>query len=350
MRLQILSRPCARVRYAIRSLHTALALTIGLLSAPASEARPVHASIVVDADSGAVLHEVNADRRTQPASLTKMMTLYMVFEALDQGRLRLTQRLRVSRLAARMPPSKLGLRAGHTIPVLEAILALVTKSANDVAVVVAEALAGSEWRFARQMTQKAQRLGLLDTYFRNASGLPNDAQYTTARDMTRLALILLKHFPRYYRWFSVTAFRYNGRTYRTHNHLLEHYYGSDGLKTGYVRASGFNLVTSVVRGRRRLVATILGGRTAQLRDIHMTALLDTAFTKVWSPRYRVASYDRIDPPAARVAHTIRRTPARNIISKGAIYRAQPARRGPPAYASRYQPRYKVEARIAPRRQ
>ncbi|MEQ8354214.1 MAG: D-alanyl-D-alanine carboxypeptidase family protein [Kiloniellaceae bacterium] len=245
-----------------------------------SEAVARYASIVVDADTGQVLHAVNADTRNYPASLTKMMTLYMVFEALEKGRLTLDQELPVSKRASGMPPSKLGLKRGDTIKLEDAILALATKSANDVAVVIAEALGGKETTFAQMMTQRARELDMSRTTFRNASGLPNRGQKSTARDMARLAKALMEDYPQYYHYFSVRSFAYKGRTYRSHNGLLKRYKGTDGIKTGYIRASGFNLVSSVERDGRRLIAVVFGGKTARSRDRHMVKLLDRGFTKM----------------------------------------------------------------------
>lgn len=256
----------------------ALAVAVAAAMAPGrAEAR--YASIVIDSESGKVLHQLNADTRNYPASLTKMMTLYLAFEALDQGNITLDQDLPISRRAAGMPPSKLGLKAGQTITVEDAILALVTKSANDAAVVVAEALGTKETRFARMMTKKARALGMKRTSFRNASGLPNRHQLSTARDMATLARALIRDFPQYYDYFSTTDFRYDGRVYRNHNTLLSKYNGADGLKTGYIRASGFNLAASAVRNNRRLIAVVFGGRSPRSRDRHVASLLDKGFAK-----------------------------------------------------------------------
>ncbi len=239
----------------------------------------IHAAIVVDHATGAVLYARRADRPVYPASLTKLMTLYLTFEALREGRLRLDQRLPVSRRAARQPPSRLGLRPGERIRLRDAILALTVKSANDVAVVLAEALAGSERAFARRMTARARALGMRNTRFRNASGLPHRAQKTTARDMALLARRLLEDFPEYYRFFGKRSFRFRGRVYRNHNRLLGRYAGVDGLKTGYIRASGYNLVASARRDGRRVIAVVIGGRTARARDREMRRLLDLGFRR-----------------------------------------------------------------------
>ncbi|MEO3430780.1 D-alanyl-D-alanine carboxypeptidase family protein [Pelagibius sp. CAU 1746] len=266
----------------IALLFFTLSTVAGWTTLAPSEAAARYASIVVDADTGQVLHAVNADTRNYPASLTKMMTLYMVFEALENGSLKLDQRLPVSKRASGMPPSKLGLKRGQTISVEDAILALTTKSANDVAVVVAEALAGKETTFAKNMTERARKIGMSRTTFRNASGLPNRGQKSTARDMVRLAKALMDDFPQYYHYFSTRHFTYNGRTYRNHNKLLKNYSGTDGIKTGYTRASGFNLVSSVERDGRRVIAVVFGGKTSRSRDRHMVKLLDRGFTKMAS--------------------------------------------------------------------
>lgn len=244
-------------------------------------AQAKYASLVMDAETGRVLHEVNADTRNYPASLTKMMTLYMLFDALDRGKVKESDHLRVSRHAARQPASHLGLRAGSTITVREAILALVTKSANDVAVVVGEALGnGKERTFAKRMTRRAHAIGMSSTNFRNASGLYSRAQLSTARDMATLARRLLKDFPHYYHFFSTKQFVHNGDVFKNHNKLLTTYDGVDGIKTGYIRASGFNLVTSAEKDGKRLIGVVFGGKTARVRNAHMARLLDKGFAKM----------------------------------------------------------------------
>ena len=245
-----------------------------------SSANARYASIVVDEQTGKVLHASNPDRRRYPASLTKMMTLYMVFDALKRGKLKLNQRLKVSRRAQGMAPSKLGLRRGQTITVKDAILALITKSANDVAVVVAEALGKTEINFAKMMTAKAKSLGMLKTRFRNASGLPNRRQISTARDMATLARRLIKDYPQFYHFFGTQRFSYKRRTYRNHNKLLRAYPDVDGIKTGYIRASGFNLVASTKRYGRRLIGVVFGGKSAKSRDRHMRKLFNRAYALI----------------------------------------------------------------------
>jgi D-alanyl-D-alanine carboxypeptidase len=236
-----------------------------------------YADIVIDAESGRILHASNPDQLRHPASLTKMMTLYLTFQALDAGRLTLTQSLPVSAHAAEQSPSKLGLRRGQSIRVIDAILGVVTESANDAAVVLAEAQGGSESRFAEMMTQEAHALGMKHTSYHNASGLPNPQQVTTARDMAVLGHALVYHFPQFYPYFSHASFTYAGITHDNHNHLMERYEGMDGIKTGYIRASGFNLVASAVRDDTRLIGVVFGGHSTIARDNQMALLLDNAF-------------------------------------------------------------------------
>jgi D-alanyl-D-alanine carboxypeptidase len=255
--------------------------------------------IVLDAASGAVLSERDADEINYPASLTKMMTLYLAFEALESRRIGFDTPFMVSEHAAMQAPSKLGLLPGDTISVRDLILGMVTKSANDAAVVMAEGLAGSEEAFASRMTAKAQALGMRNTVFRNASGLPNPNQYTTSRDLARLAIALYRNFPREYVFFSTESFSYNGRIFETHNHLMEAFEGMDGIKTGFINAAGFNLAASAVRKNHRLVGVIMGGRSAHSRDMDMAALLNDAFDgRSSAPAMEVAG---LRPPPATLA-------------------------------------------------
>lgn len=242
---------------------------------PASAAR--YAALIIEPQTGKVLHAVDPDVRTPPASLTKMMSLYMLFEALDSGKVTLDQSLPVSRKAQRRAPSRLGLKRGQTITVRDIIGALVTKSANDAATVLAEGLAGTEAEFARRMTTKAHALGMTRTVFRNASGLPDRYQRSTARDLSVLAIALARDYPQYYHHFSTEFFRYKGRRFRNHNRLLARYSGTDGIKTGYIRAAGYNLAVSVERNGRRLIGVVLGGKSAKWRDRRMSQLLTKAF-------------------------------------------------------------------------
>src|SRR6202044_2568194 len=233
---------------------------------------PPFASIVVDGNSGAVLQASNPDALRHPASLTKVMTLYLLFERLDAGRLTLDTPLPVSEHASEQDPTKLNLKPGQTITVEDAIKGIVTRSANDAAVVIAEYLGGSEEAFAKMMTQQAHALGMSRTTYVNASGLPDDDQITTARDQALLGRSIQDRFPRYYKYFSLPAFVYHGVAIRNHDHLLGQVEGVDGIKTGFTRASGFNLVTSVHRDGRYVVAVVLGGRSAFERDAHMREL------------------------------------------------------------------------------
>jgi D-alanyl-D-alanine carboxypeptidase len=235
---------------------------------------PRYAAIVLDANTGRTLHEASADSLRHPASLTKIMTLYLLFEQLEAGRINLSTPMEVSAEAASQAPTKLGVRPGETLTVQDAIKALITKSANDAAVVVAEALAGSEAAFARQMTRKARTLGMSRTIYRNASGLPDDEQVTTAREQALIGIAIQERFPRYYRYFSMTSFSYRGRAMRNHNKLLGRVNGVDGIKTGYTRASGFNLTTSMHRGDRHIVAVVLGGSSGAQRDARMRSLIE----------------------------------------------------------------------------
>ena len=240
---------------------------------------PRYAGIVVDLDNGEVLYAENIDDQRYPASLTKMMTLYLAFEALEAGTLRIDQPLPVSPFAAAKPAVKLWLAAGSTIPLDTAIRALAVRSANDVAAVVAEALGGTEARFAQMMTTKARELGMHATTFRNASGLPDDGQVTTARDMLTLSVRVMQDFPQYYHYFGLQEFTYRGTRHTSHNRLVRDYPGADGLKTGFIRASGFNVATTAVRGNRRLVGVVMGGFSSQSRDTHMANLLDRSFLR-----------------------------------------------------------------------
>jgi D-alanyl-D-alanine carboxypeptidase len=235
---------------------------------------PPYADIVVDANTGQVLHSANPDALRHPASITKIMTLYLLFEQLEAGKLKLESRLPVSDHAAEQSPTKLGLKDGQTISVDDAIKGMVTKSANDAAVVVAEAIGGSEEDFGRLMTRKAHALGMTRTVYVNASGLPNGDQLTTARDQAILARAIQERFPKYYHYFSVSSFRYHGVAMRNHNHLLGRVQGMDGIKTGYTHDSGFNLVTSVHRNGRYVVAVVLGGASAGTRDARMRDLIE----------------------------------------------------------------------------
>lgn len=280
----------------------AVLINVGLGSGPSGQvqAAPAYAAIVLDKHTGKVLYSRNADRQRYPASLTKAMTLYLLFEELKAGTIGLKTKFIVTANAANQAPSRLGLKAGDRIRVIDAIRALVTKSANDVAVAVAENLAGTEQAFARAMTVKAHKMGMKRTQFRNASGLPNSKQVTTARDMATLSMRLMKDFPSYYGFFATRTFTYRGRKYKNHNRLLFKYRGTDGIKTGYTRASGFNLAASVRRKRKHLIAVVLGGKSAKKRDVNMMNLLSRSFRKA-------VAYNPKKRPPAKVAR--RKTPA-----------------------------------------
>ena len=253
---------------------------------------PAFSSIIVDGNSGATLSANNPDASRHPASLTKIMTLYLLFERLDAGKMKLDGEMEVSEHASEQAPTKLGLRPGQTIRVEDAIKGLVTRSANDAAVVIAEAIAGDERDFAKLMTRKARALGMVRTVYRNASGLPDDEQVTTARDQSTLGRAIQDRFPRYYRYFSTTAFNYHGHSIRNHNRLLGNVEGVDGIKTGYTRASGFNLVTSMRRGNRHLVGVVLGGRSGGSRDAIMRNLLAENLDKAATKRTVAAIAER----------------------------------------------------------
>ncbi len=271
-----------------------LTFAVSATNTPA-HANSKYAAFVVHADSGDVFFDRYSKSRRYPASLTKMMTLYLLFEAVEDGKLTLQSELTVSKRAAGQPPSKLGVRAGSKITVDDAIKALIVKSANDVAVVVAEEIAGSEWRFAREMTAKARSLGMRSTTFRNASGLPNSKQVTTARDMAVLGRRVMQDFPQHFHYFSAKSFTYKTRTYTTHNSLIKNFDGASGIKTGYTRRSGFNLVTSAERDGQRLIGVVLGGRKSWSRDRHMRDILANAFNAIDKNPLRIAALYRNTP-------------------------------------------------------
>ena len=287
--LQCLPAQPALARHRLMAMVAGLLVfaLLAVLSVPAS-ANPRYASLIMEETSGKVLYSRNADKKLYPASLTKIMTLYMLFEALQTGKVSKNTKMKVSRVAASRSPSKLYLKVGQSISVEHAILALVTKSANDVATVVSEHLGGTEREFAKKMTRKAKALGMSRTIFKNASGLPNRAQVSTARDMARLAIAMRRDFPQYFHYFSNTHFVWNGRKYQNHNRLLTSYSGTDGIKTGYTNASGFNLVATVQRGGVRLIGVVFGGRTGRTRDKHMVNLLTRQFKKIKPVQVRSA--------------------------------------------------------------
>ncbi|MEE4211823.1 MAG: D-alanyl-D-alanine carboxypeptidase [Parvularcula sp.] len=254
-----------------------------------ASANPKYAAFVMHEGTGDVLFSRYADSRRYPASLTKMMTLYVLFEDIEAGRISLDDKIVVSKRASWQPASKLGLTEGATITVEEAINALIIKSANDVATAVAEHVSGSETAFARRMTRTAHDLGMRSTQFRNASGLPNRSQYTTARDMARLSQRLRQDFPGFQPYFERRSFAYDGKTYRSHNKVLTSFVGATGLKTGYTRASGFNLATSAERAGHPLIGIVLGGRSGATRDRHMRDILEQSFAAINQNPNRIKS-------------------------------------------------------------
>lgn len=280
-----------------------------------------YAMLVVDASSGTVLYQQNAGKPRYPASLTKLMTLYLTFDALDRGRLRLNQNITVSKHAAAQPPSKLGLRPGSTISVQDAILALIVKSSNDIAVALAEAIGGTENGFGTLMTQKARQLGMYHSTFVNASGLPDTRQKTTAYDMTRLAMALYRNHRKYYPLFSRTQHNYKGMHIATHNRVLKAYRGADGLKTGYINASGFNLVTSAERNGKRLIGVVLGGNNAANRDTHMMDMLNKGFAQLGVGNTGTYTASNTNSPVPQMKPA---TESRNELAAAQIPAATPA--------------------------
>ncbi|BBO11993.1 D-alanyl-D-alanine carboxypeptidase [Bradyrhizobium sp. TM102] len=273
---------------------------------------PRFASIIVDGNSGAVLQATSPDGIRHPASLTKIMTLYLLFERLESGKMKLDTEMPVSQHAADQDPTKLNLRAGQTIRVEDAIKGLVTRSANDAAVVIAEAIGGDEDDFAQMMTRKARSLGMSKTVYRNANGLPNDEQVTTARDQATLGRAIQERFPRYYRYFATATFNWRGQSIRNHNHLLGNVEGVDGIKTGYTRASGFNLVTSMRRGNRHLIGVVLGGRSGGSRDAIMRNLLAENLEKGATTHTVAAVTERNGADASTEVADASPTPARAV--------------------------------------
>ncbi len=265
-----------------------------------------YASLVMDADTGVILSSRYADKVLHPASLTKIMTMLLTFEALDRGDITLNSRAKISRRAASMVPSKLNLPVGYRIKIKDAIYALATKSANDVAVALAERLSGSEAKFAAAMTTRARTIGMSKTRFRNASGLHHPSQVSTARDMAKLARYILQRYPHYYHYFSTASFTYRGKTYRSHNRLMKTYKGMDGFKTGYISKSGFNLVASARQDGRRLIGVVFGGRSGKTRNLHMADILDKGFSK--AKRTRIASTKTPPKPISKPGFAVASAP------------------------------------------
>ncbi|MBN8993522.1 MAG: serine hydrolase [Rhizobiales bacterium] len=308
---------------------------------------PKFASIIVDGNSGAVLTSNNPDALRHPASLTKIMTLYLLFEQLERGKLKLDSEMEVSQYASRQAPTKLGLKPGQTIKVEDAIKGLVTRSANDASVVIAEAIAGDEDDFAKLMTRKARALGMSKTVYRNANGLPNDEQVTTARDQATLGRAIQERFPRYYRYFATSVFNYRGQSIRNHNRLLGNVEGVDGIKTGYTRASGFNLVTSMRRGNRHLIGVVLGGRSGGSRDATMRNLLAENLDKGATTRTVAAITERNSGDANfEIAEAAPARQAETVQVNGAIAAAEPGLAAMPATRSIAPPKPSLMAAAA----
>ncbi|CCM75733.1 putative penicillin-binding protein/D-alanyl-D-alanine carboxypeptidase [Rhizobium mesoamericanum STM3625] len=291
------------------------------IDADAEAANPKYAGIVVDAKTGNVLYSENADRLQYPASLTKMMTLYLTFEALEQGRIRLDTPVPFSVHASGQAPTKLGVRPGGTVTVEQAILGLVTLSANDASTALGELLGGSEERFAQIMTAKAHALGMTRTTYRNANGLPNTAQMTTARDQARLGIALRQHFPQYYGYFSTQSFKFGNRIIRSHNRLVGSVRGVDGIKTGYTRAAGFNLVSSVQVDGKSIVGVVLGGASTPARDNQMRKLIAAYLPKASS---RGGSSDLIAQTAPQPAAPVAQTPVSSAVAEASLSRTASA--------------------------
>lgn len=320
-------RVVLRIDTTLRSVCSAIMLALVVLATTGTDARSQigserYASIVIDGATGQVISAVDPDEARRPASLTKVMTAFLVFDAVNAGRARWSDQVTFSANAAAAPPSKLGLRAGARMTLEEALLAIITKSANDAAVAIAEHLADSEPAFARLMTLKARQLGMRDTVFRNASGLPDPGQVTTARDMATLGRRMIIDHPRDYSYFATDRFAFRGKIHHNHNsRILSGYEGADGIKTGYIRDSGFNLIASAVRDGRRIIAVVFGGSSGPERDRHMVGLLDDAFG---SPARALAAR----PAITLVSRANAATPAERAAMQGAERQATRGRTGP----------------------
>src|SRR5687768_15679761 len=282
--------------YRVRPFLLSLALTFSVAAASPASASSGFSAMAVDAHTGRILFSQNPDAPRYPASLTKVMTLYILFQELKAERFKLNSPLKCSAHGASRPPSKLGLRPGETLTVENAIKALVTRSANDVAATVAENISSNERAFAQRMTNTARAFGMTGTTFRNASGLPDPQQVTTARDMATLGLRIQRDFPEYYHYFRITSFSYKGKVIRSHNRLLGKYAGADGIKTGYIHASGYNLTASAGRRGKRLVGVVMGGKTGGARNAYMMKMLDKYFAKATTSRANTIAAVAGTPP------------------------------------------------------
>ena len=334
------------LRHFAERIAIAVAVIFGVLNAGVAEARgPRHAAMVMDANTGAILHNEDGDEQRHPASLTKMMTLYLTFETIEQGRLSMSSTVQISDAATNVAPSKLDLDAGDEITVSDAIRALITKSANDVAVALAEKIGGSQANFVRLMNAKAKALGMTKTNFENSSGLPDSDQVTTARDMITLGLRLQDDFPQHYRLFAIREFTYHRHSFRNHNTLMNNFAGIDGIKTGYTQASGFNLVTSVRRNGRHLVAAVFGGRSAAARNGEMRILLTRALNRASTIKTR-------KPAPALIAKLksepkLAERPAKKVKPEADVALAAPAPKPEPKRAASMTPKKAIAAPAAP---
>ena len=322
-------------------------LVLAVLRAAAASASV--SSIMIDAENGDVMYEMNADERRYPASLTKLMTLYITFNALENNHIKLTDKLKVSRTAAGRSPSKLGVRAGETITVKDAIMAVIVKSANDCATVLAEHFAPTEADFAVLMTNTARKLGMSHTTFKNASGLPNTQQKTTARDMAVLAMAVYHHFPQYYKWFSAKSFQYKGRTIGGHNYILKTFAGADGMKTGYTAASGYNIITSAKRSGKRVIAVTMGHNSVGERDKKVSRMMDKGLTHMQKGEINVAMLTNeingkasAAPKATRLASVQKKTPAKTQAVRLAKAQSKPAAKATKIASASSNGRYAVQ--------
>lgn len=322
-------------------------LVLAVLRAAAASASV--SSIMIDAENGDVMYEMNADERRYPASLTKLMTLYITFNALENNHIKLTDKLKVSRTAAGRSPSKLGVRAGETITVKDAIMAVIVKSANDCATVLAEHFAPTEADFAVLMTNTAHKLGMSHTTFKNASGLPNTQQKTTARDMAVLAMAVYHHFPQYYKWFSAKSFQYKGRTIGGHNYILKTFAGADGMKTGYTAASGYNIITSAKRSEKRVIAVTMGHNSVGERDKKVSRMMDKGLTHMQKGEINVAMLTNeingkasAAPKATRLASVQKKTPAKTQAVRLAKAQSKPAAKATKIASASSNGRYAVQ--------
>lgn len=322
-------------------------LVLAVLRAAAASASV--SSIMIDAENGDVMYEMNADERRYPASLTKLMTLYITFNALENNHIKLTDKLKVSRTAAGRSPSKLGVRAGETITVKDAIMAVIVKSANDCATVLAEHFAPTEADFAVLMTNTARKLGMKNTTFKNASGLPNSQQKTTARDMAVLAMAVYHHFPQYYKWFSAKSFQYKGRTIGGHNYILKTFAGADGMKTGYTAASGYNIITSAKRSGKRVIAVTMGHNSVGERDKKVSRMMDKGLTHMQKGEINVAMLTNeingkasAAPKATRLASVQKKTPAKTQAVRLAKAQSKPAAKATKIASASSNGRYAVQ--------